>query len=310
MHEPDASVILVLRDAPEEVHTALKHLEQQTYPAAKYEILIVDNASAPKSREGIARHAAGAPVKSSVLRLDKRVTPGTARNLAVRQARGHWLIFLDPDLLASPALVDQHLRSQLVHGGACAVVGKIEAHPQADPATDLSPYLSTPGGDWVSGQPLRFLDWRLHNLSLPREAVLNAHGFDEEFALEGLMDVELAWRLENSGVQGFYSDTAVAYVWRALTWREELARHYAEGFTLQRALAKTKSDILATRYFGARRPPSRAATVVLAPVYRGICHTLGSGIGDAFRLSPRMSRLAVLHGYADAANGRAPRYAN
>ncbi|HRK34416.1 MAG TPA: hypothetical protein PLJ47_07450, partial [Candidatus Hydrogenedentes bacterium] len=146
------------------------------------------------------------------------------------------------------------------------------------------------------------------NLSASREAVLQNQGFDETFDVPGLEDVEFAWRLEEAGLQGFYSDAASAYAWHAVPVDLELARRYAEGFSLLRALDKTRSDVLANRYLGKGRRPWRAPGWMIAPFFRNVCGTTAGKVKPIAWICRRMEQYAVLQGYSDARRGRPPRY--
>jgi glycosyltransferase involved in cell wall biosynthesis len=306
MDGTDLTVVVVTRNRASLLTMLLAHLEQQSYPAARFEILLIDLASADATQEVSERYAAGAPVRIRPIRLAS-TNAAAARNTAVRAASGTWVLFLDDDLLAGPRLVESHLRAQERNGGACVVVGRIERHPQSvTGAFFREPELGRRRA-YIRNQPLRFVDWRIWNLSLPRDRFLTAGGFDESSSLLGLGDVELAWRLEQDGMGGIYSDEACAYLWRPMTVEEQRRRYYAEGYTLPRVLEKTGSDIVRNRYprtMGAGLPaPDR----LLLPLYRRGCALLAGNT----RLSTYMCRRLLVHslreGYRDATRGLPPR---
>ncbi|MBM3289510.1 MAG: glycosyltransferase, partial [Candidatus Hydrogenedentes bacterium] len=252
-------------------------------------------------------HADGAPVKFRVFRAGLTGV-AAARNVALREGRGRWVLFLDAELLASPKLVESHVRAQDQHGGNCAIIGHVAPHPQAERAACLR-HFAAPGTDpFVNNQPLRFLDWRCWNLSAPRTALLDAQGFDESFAAPGLEDIELAWRLERAGMYGYFGESAVAYAWQPMDVDRELARRYFEGFTLHRVLSTTHSDVLANRYLGPGVRPWSTTELVLAPVYQRVCHAIAVHAGPFDWVCRRMARTAVVQGFRDARRGKPPRY--
>lgn len=305
MDSVDVTVALVVQDAGQGLPKVLAHLEQQTYPASRFEVVVVDRGSADDTREILERHAHGAPMKIRSFRTEPP-SVAAARNLALREGLGRWVVFLEPELLASPKLVESHVRAQDRHGGHCAIVGHVAPHPQAECRTR---HFAQPNADpFVHNQPLRFLDWRCWNLSAPRAALLDADGFDETFAAPGLEDIELAWRLEHAGLSGFFSETAVAYAWQPLDIDRELARRYAEGFTLWQVLDKTHSDVLANRFLGPGARPWSTSELLLAPVYQRVCHAVAVHAGPFDWVCRRMARTAVIQGYRDARRGRPPRY--
>jgi len=305
MDSVDVTVALVVNNAAQTLPKVLAHLEQQTYPASRFEVVVIDRGSSDETRELLERHAEGAPMK---IRADRADLPSAAaaRNTALREGSGRWVLFLDAELLASPKLVESHVRAQDRHGGNGAVVGHVAPHPQAECATR---HFAPPGADrFTHNQPLRFLDWRCWNLSVPRAALLDAGGFDESFAVPGLEDIELAWRLERAGLPGTFCENAVAYAWQPLDVDRELARRYAEGFTLWQVLEKTRSDILANRFLGPGARPWTTSELLLAPVYQRVCHAVAVHVGPLDWVCRRMARTAVIQGYRDAKRGRPLRY--
>lgn len=307
MDAVDISVLLIVRNAATLLPKALTHLEQQSYPSGKFEIVVVDRASGDGTLEMAMRQAEGSPVKIRVFRKELPAI-GAARNTAIQESHGRWLLFFESNLLAGPKCVEQHVRAQDLHGGACAIVGSIGRHPQSGTNEFLPHYTFADMAPFADNQPLRFIDWRCWNLSLPRATVLDANGFDESFVLPGLEDVELAWRLERAGIQGFYSKGAAAYFWQPLSVTEEIARRYGEGFTLWQAMEKTRSDVLANRYRGSWGHRWTAAEFALAPVYERICRMLRRNTRPFDWVCHRLSRSAANRGYLDASRGRPPRF--
>lgn len=78
----------------EAIHECIASLEQLEYPKDKYEIIIVDNNSAPWVREAIKQTSARyvhEPLKGSYM----------ARNTGIKHARGKYLVFTDSDCIVS-----------------------------------------------------------------------------------------------------------------------------------------------------------------------------------------------------------------
>ena len=294
MDSIDVSLVICVRNRAAVLPLALSHLELQTHPAARFEIIIADLASTDDTRAVMERCAAGAPVPIRRLHMD---TPhaAKARNEAVRQANGHWVLFLDSDLLAEPRLVEAHIRAQERRGGQIAAVGAIEAHPQIAANTFTKQYEVTAGARFLKGQPLRFIDWRAWNLSLPRAAILEVGGFDESFAQAGLEDLELAWRLESAGIKGFFMDEASAYVWCPTTLEAERQRLYAEGYSLLMLLDKTHEEVVSNRLLGPLAAGSGFPGRLLVPVYSRLCGTLAMDV----RLCKFMVRRILVHSFLD-----------
>lgn len=305
MDAVDVSAALVVKDASSYLPKVITHLEQQSYPAGRFEIVAVDRGSKDDSAAMLERHTEGSPVKIRVFR--EETTIGGARNRAIQESKGQYVLFLDAELLASPKLIESHVRAQHLHSGNCIIVGNIGRHPQAEGRTRLAHFMPWDIEPFVNNQPLRFVDWRCWNLSAPRAALTNAHGFDESFVLPGLEDIELAWRLEQLGIQGYYNEQAMAYAWRPMDVEVEWARRYAEGFTLWEVLGKTRSDMLANRFLGPGARPWTTSELVLVPFYQQLCRKMGTQVPSFDWLCRRMSRAATIQGYRDASRGKGPR---
>jgi N-acetylglucosaminyl-diphospho-decaprenol L-rhamnosyltransferase len=98
---PTLSVVTVTYNSEDYVGTALRALEKAA-TATSYEVVVVDNASADASIAAVRTECPDAIVIASPENLGFAV----ACNLAVRQARGEFLLFLNPDSEADPAAVD------------------------------------------------------------------------------------------------------------------------------------------------------------------------------------------------------------
>ena len=301
----DVTVVMLTRNRADLLPLSLAHLEVQTFPSGRFEILVVDQGSTDGTAAILERYSGGAPVRTRYLAVESQ-GPVAARNRGLELATGRWVLFLDDDLLAGPNLVKAHVAAQNQRDGACAVVGRVDPHPQIAPATFIRRYELDPSRRLRQGQPLRFLDWRAWNLSLPRTELLEAGGFDEGFLLPGLEDLELAWRLESGGLSGVYDEEARAYVWRPTTVEAEHERAYAEGYSLHTVLEKTRSDIVRERYLPRLSARSALAAALFLPVEYRACGALAPDTRLFRFLFRRVLHGAFSRGYKDASSGREP----
>lgn len=308
MDSTDVSLVMCVHNRAAVLPLALSHLELQSHPAARFEILIADLASTDDTRAVMERCAAGTPVPIRRIHMDT-TNAAKARNEAVRQAAGTWILFLDSDLLAGPGLVESHIRAQELRGGQAAAVGAIDVHPQLAANTFTKHYDVTASAGFLKGQPLRFIDWRAWNLSVPRAAILEAGGFDESFDQPGLEDLELAWRLESAGIKGFFADEASAYVWCPTTLEAERQRLYAEGYSLVKLLDKTHEEVVANRLLSPLVAGSGFPGRLLVPLYTRICGTLAMDVRMCRHMVRRILVHSFLDGYRDASAGSPRRMA-
>lgn len=307
MAELDASVIVICSGAGGLMPTALAHLEVQTYPAAQFEIIVVQDTANAQTRTVVERYAGGAPVPIKWCGPDiEGGTWGAARalNRALDEAAGRWVVFLDQDLLAGPGFVERHVQAQDSAGGNVAVVGKIELHPQVELPVSAKWRPELTESPVEDGGEVSFHDWRMHNLSLPRKTALEAGGFDEEFRFFEFGDVELASRLRAGGLCGVFCAAACAYAWKPVNFGEDRLRHYQMGYSIHTLLKKTpelerrlavRNSALRRAMYGACVPLQRCLGVFTSNVDR-----------PRSILQERVLQYELLRGYGHAADGQAP----
>lgn len=88
---PFVSVVIPVFNDAERLEMCLRALEDQTYPADRYEVILVDNGS-DASMEGLAAGFAGTRVA-----YEDRPGSYAARNKGVSLARGEVVAFTDSD---------------------------------------------------------------------------------------------------------------------------------------------------------------------------------------------------------------------
>ncbi|MBT1177880.1 glycosyltransferase family 2 protein [Bifidobacterium callimiconis] len=103
-HDPKVSVIMSVYNAAPYLEQSIGSLLDQTF--TDYEILCVDDGSTDDSRKVIS-HLADSHPQGSRIKLIRtaHVGLGAARNIALQQARGQYIAFLDADDWADPELL-------------------------------------------------------------------------------------------------------------------------------------------------------------------------------------------------------------
>jgi GT2 family glycosyltransferase len=120
--------------------------------------------------------------------------------VGIREADGEIVLFIDDDIFAEPNLIESHLNYHQGNPGA-AIIGGVTA--PWDDVTDpflrylrdkriLNPYSIKTG-------PMDFSYYHTGNVSTPRKTLCDAGGFNEEFCIYGMEDIELGYRLEKLG---------------------------------------------------------------------------------------------------------------
>ena len=118
--EPTITVIAPVWNGEREVGLLLDALAAQTAPERAFEVIVVDNGSTDGTADVLARYPS--------IRVLREPEPGSyrARNLAIRNARGRFLLFTDADCVPAPDWVATALRLAERHGEDCVIGGRIE----------------------------------------------------------------------------------------------------------------------------------------------------------------------------------------
>jgi GT2 family glycosyltransferase len=172
---------------------------EQTVAPDSYEVVLVDDGSRDNTAAVIARMRAQASCAFTVV-SQENAGLARARNVGIERSRGERIIFIDDDVLPTPAFVEEHLRMHdttpdaIIRG---AVINTASFDVLPPPIWSLKNY----SGNyfWTS------------NVSLPRATLERAGRFTETFREYGWEDIELGLRLRALGVRSFFNRYAVAY---------------------------------------------------------------------------------------------------
>lgn len=190
---PLVSIIVPVKNRPEEINACLESLKDLYYPPNRFETIVVDDASTDHTPEIISRF----PVR--LIRLEKNRQASFCRNLAARGATGEILAFVDSD-----CLVDSHWLKDLLPTfkipSVGAVGGRIESYFDK---TALDRYESVNSALIMGRHAMRSQekDTAFYvpscNLLVRRGLFLAMGGFREELVVGE--DVDLCWRMQDQG---------------------------------------------------------------------------------------------------------------
>jgi len=190
---PLVSVIVPVFDDSERLANCLAALRAQTYPADRYEVLVVDNGS----RDDVGALVASFPGFS--FEREDRVGSYAARNKGIEASKGEVLAFTDADCLPEPGWIEAGVSALSDSPRWQAVGGPIEMFAR-DPER-LTPFDLH---DLVWGMPQRVYVERFGlaataNLFAYRSTFDRVGGFDPDFRSCG--DCEWSFRLTAAGFE-------------------------------------------------------------------------------------------------------------
>jgi GT2 family glycosyltransferase len=226
-----------------------------------FRVIVVDDGSTPGVDETIPADLC-AVLDIRVLRTAGNGGPARARNLGLRASEAEFIAFIDDDVDAGPAWLEQHLAA--VQGGEHRVsFGPLLAPPD---------WRLTPWNYWEAatlaaqygkmGAGFYAPTWRQFftgNALLRREDIVAAGGFDESFTRAE--DIELGLRLHNLGCTFAFTPEANGwhYARRSLQSWLRIPREYARfDVTIDRAYPELDWMEVIHRERGQRRSFVRA----------------------------------------------------
>ncbi|MBT8485360.1 MAG: glycosyltransferase [Phycisphaerae bacterium] len=117
---PFVSVVIPAYAAADDLPGCLEALETQTYPADRFEVIVVDNGGNEDVDELVRHHP------SVTLLREERPSSYIARNRAVAVARGEVIAFTDADCRPKPGWIEAGVRALRSDDNAGYVGGRIE----------------------------------------------------------------------------------------------------------------------------------------------------------------------------------------
>jgi glycosyltransferase involved in cell wall biosynthesis len=226
---------------------------EQTAAPDAYEVVLVNDGSKDDTSTVIA--AAGARATCSFTAIEQpNAGLARARNAGIARATGRRIIFIDDDVLPTPAFVAEHLRSDAAHPDAVvrgAVIDTQSFDRLPTPTWTLANY----SGNWF---------WT-SNVSVPLATLRDVGNFTEAFREYGWEDIELGMRLRARGVRGVFNRFAVVKRARPCS----CARFTITGASCsRRATIRCAAHCIAPRVRSARSNGSNVPSVHVTSIVR------------------------------------------
>jgi glycosyltransferase involved in cell wall biosynthesis len=292
----DISVVIPTYNRAAQLQRVLRALERQQMPGDRFEVVVVDDGSPDETTSVLALSYAYSLRSKS----QSNGGPASARNRAIRLARGALIVFLDDDVIPEPDLLARHLEAQ--ENGPSVVIGRMMPPGETRQAIWAEwelrglerQYAQMDAGRW-SPTPRQFYT---ANASVPREALLRAGLFNERF--RRAEDVELAYRLQDLGLP-FRFDSAATVVHdtpRSLSNWLRIAWEYGEyDVIMWREMGREHILWSMARELRFERHPAlrfaARALVGRNRVMRALRWLAPAAIGAAETIAPRRPALAI-----------------
>lgn len=195
---PKLSVVIPTLNRASLLAQTIERIEAQTLPQEAYEVVVVDNGSTDETPAVLEAKCRSYPN----IRRGFQPKPGAAptRNAGLNLATGDLILFIDDDILAAPDMIENHLKEHDRRSNV-SVIGAVIS-PWDDRTEPFLRYLRDRGifnPYTIDNGPMDFSYYHTGNVSTPRNTLVRVGGFNEDFFVYGMEDIELGYRLEKSG---------------------------------------------------------------------------------------------------------------
>ncbi len=197
----ELSVITPTRNRAQVLERCLACLASQSLDPSRYEVIVVDDASTDATPAVIDAARRGAACEIRPFSLAQRAGISPARNLAIREARGEIIVFVDSDSLAPPSFLTVLLECHRWAGPNIVCRGPVVLTGSLD-----RPF-ETRGS--VLDMSTAYFD--TDNGSVRREHLLRAGLFDEGLSPYGWEGLDMGFRLRALGLRRVFCREAALY---------------------------------------------------------------------------------------------------
>ena len=196
---PTVSIIIPVKDQPDDIVKCIRALKDLDYPRNKYEVIVVDDGSENDVRDMFN------PREVRVIRQGRSLGPAASRNNGAAQARGKLFAFLDADCVAGENWLTE-LIPFFQADGVGAVGGYVEGYYQGkslDRYEAVSSSLNMGKRLLLEGNSDSAFYVPTANMLVTREAFVKTGGFNKALFIGE--DVDFCWRLRKSGYNLVYA---------------------------------------------------------------------------------------------------------
>ena len=194
---PRFSVIVPTYERPAQLAACIAALARLEYPRGRFEVLIVDDASARPPLEVI--ESFGDALDLKLIVQTKNAGPSAARNLGARNARGEFLAFTDDDCEPDAGWL-RAFASRFAEEPARVVGGRTLNALEDNPYSETSQLIIEVVYEHFNrdGREARF--FASNNFAVHAESFREVGGFDESFRTSEDREFCARWRAKGLGM--------------------------------------------------------------------------------------------------------------
>ena len=221
---PHFSVVVPTYERPARLAACVRALSLLDYPRERFEVLIVDDASARRPLEVIEQFRGALDVK--LFAQTKNAGPAAARNLGAHRARGEFLAFTDDDCEPEPAWL-RAFASRFAEEPARVVGGRTINALADNPYSETSQLIIEVVYEHFNREASDAHFFASNNFAVHSESFREAGGFDETFRTSEDREFCARWRSRGLGMT--YEPRAVVRHSHRLTPGSLWRQHFGYG---------------------------------------------------------------------------------
>lgn len=210
------SVIICTYNRSDYLRKVLESLKSQTLTQDKFEIVIIDDGSSDGTRDVAGEFSASLPIRYF---YQRNAGLASAKNHGIYASLGGLLFFLDDDDIATPNLLEEHLKAHQEYPAENYAVLHYTAWAPSLTVTPLMHFITEVGCFLFSypyikhGDILDYTNFWGGRTSCKRSFLIRHGVFNPVFRF-GCEDIELGYRLSVHGLKVVYNSRAVALMIR------------------------------------------------------------------------------------------------
>ncbi len=213
MHSKLTSIIILSYNSRKDLTECISSLIDQTYPDK--EIIIVDNASTDGSPEFVRKSFPGI----KLIETGSNLGYPAGNNAGASQAKGKYIIVVNPDTVADPQWLDELIRPLEENPEIALTTSKILMYGQRGRINTCANHSHFTGLDFCRGlhEPSSSFSYPQEvgavsgcSFAIRREVFEELGGFDPDFFLY-LEDIDLSWRARLAGYKILYVPSSIVH---------------------------------------------------------------------------------------------------
>lgn len=246
---PRISVVIPTFNRADLLRASLDSLTQQTLPLDDYEVVVVNDGSSDATESVCQEFASRVRLRYLSIRNSGI---SAAKNLGIFAASAPLLLFFDDDDIATPTLLEEHLRAHRDHPGEnVAILGYTAWAPSVE-VTPVMEYIIDIGQQLFAYKNLKHgqrLDYTYFwgGRSSCKRSFLTAHGIFNQSFRTIIEDIELGYRLSKFNLSVVFHRHAVSHMVRAITYDDFCRRCERQGAALY-LFSRLHADPVVQRY--------------------------------------------------------------